>query len=266
MKMNLFEFHINRIYFGISIQLYLFFTFFLFVISLRADSNNAIVWLKVTSPVNVQIILNKKFLMQIDRTTGQNFTYRRVETNLDAPIEFKGKSFSFYRKVSDFYFGNINRKYISNNNTIFISIRIGRSNQSDLVLTDSQLTSAYGNENDIPILINFLQDKNSKNSESKRQYAIEALGYIGKGRTDVRDVLVDALKNEENFRLKAEIAKTLGKLEDISVLSEIKVEYFKIFDRVIKKLEKLAINKDSKEKDMEKEKIFQKQKIKKSLL
>lgn len=56
----------------------LLFILILFAMSLEADSKPVIkVWLRVSSPVNVQIFLNNKLLMQIDRTTGQNFAYGR---------------------------------------------------------------------------------------------------------------------------------------------------------------------------------------------
>lgn len=152
---------------------------FLLTFSLSATDRPIKVFLKVTSPVNVQVLLNNKPLMQIDCLTGDNSTYRLVETNLDAPLDFKGKSFSFHKKVSDFYFAKTDKKHISQ--TISIKINIGSNNQADLVLSESQLSSAYGDEKDIPKLIALLNDHSSENAESKRLYAAKALGHTWKG-------------------------------------------------------------------------------------
>lgn len=193
--------------------------------------------LSVVSPVNVKIFINQKPLMKIDRRMGEDSVYRYFDSTLDSELTIQGKGFVMSRSIGSFYYGKTDNNSLQSR--IWISLRVGTGNQADILLSESQLREAYGNQDDIPNFIKLLEDKDTLNSENKRLYASEALGYLGKGNRQVTEALVKALRDENVLTVKTQIVRSIGMLGDKTALEPLKEEFLK------HKRENLQVFKDS---------------------
>ncbi|MCB1190174.1 MAG: hypothetical protein KDK90_07065 [Leptospiraceae bacterium] len=119
-------------------------TLLLFVMSLGADTKPVRIWLKVISPVDVEVLLDNKPILRVDNSSGKNKAYRLIKTNLEASLDFIGRGFSFKRTIRDF-FPKQREDDKSRFKTIDITIRIGTDKQADLILNESQVAPASEN-------------------------------------------------------------------------------------------------------------------------